>query len=170
MYLDHIGGGGPLHGIDCAGDQFDPVTGREINSDVIRIAVVDRLVVRSGDVPSVRIAGAGHLVEWNPSLPLMVAGPSGHGQPAVEPVAERYFTPDQVSDVSRDVGEDQIVAWVHPFPHRLGQFVGVAGNKHPAESIWPGGWAISGGVSESQPRPGDRVAGDDGAVMSVPRR
>ena len=62
--------------------------------------------------------------------PLVLPGPARHGQPRVGRRADRHLAPGQVADVAMNVGEQEVVARVHPLPHRLVDLVRRRGLEH----------------------------------------
>ena len=92
-------------------------------------------IVGGRDQAARRIDDARHVLMRDPALPVMLAGPAGHRQPAVLPWAPRHTRAHPVANRAMDVGRDQVVIDDPPATRRLIQRRDAVGGGHPRQAV-----------------------------------
>ena len=165
----HIVGRRVGQGGDARGNAPRPVAGGKVQADIVRVVGADGAVVGRYDIPLRRVEAAGHCGKGYAALPFVPAAPARHGQRGGRiPGAARDFAPALVADAAMAVGQQQVVHRVNPAFHSVGQFGNAAAFQHCRQDVRPGVAPVGGGVAQGDSDAGQRVAGNDRAVMGGP--
>ena len=135
VYRRHVVDRRIVQSLEPVQNTTSPVLRGVAQCDVVRVVAPDDTVVGGDDEPGIGVLGTRQLLEGNVALPLMFAGPAGHGQPGVGHRPDWDLSSVQVRDVPLHVREEQIVARVHPLPHGLVHLVGRARVQHFSHAL-----------------------------------
>ena len=160
----HVRHRGLLQGVQPRDDAAGPELRGEVQVDVVRVVRRRDAVVGGDDVARLRVARAGQLLEGDGAPPLELAGPAGHRKPGVGHGPQGDAPSGEVAYLPLDVGEEEVVAGVHPGPHGLLESVGVRRPEHGQERLGAVVGAVRGRVAEGDAVALSRVARDDRAV------
>ena len=119
MYTGHILCRWSVQGFQAVGDSLHSEFRSKVDGDVMRIVVAYWAVVGGGNVSLRWIDGDGQFLKGYISLPLMLPRPSGDRKPTVNLGADGDAPSAEIAHVPVGIGEEQIVAWIHPLPHRI---------------------------------------------------
>ncbi len=101
----------------------------------VRVVVVDDRIVRCDDVAALGIKRSRKLIEGDLSCPLVLVGPTGHGERSVTTRPDRYSAGGLVPDVAFNVRIDDVLCRDGERPQRCAEVVPIGSSVETDERL-----------------------------------